>query len=976
MSDLTNNENNLTPYQFPHLDDTQFPLLENIDVYKYENNFDYERWKDDTKIVLCNVLFNSDYKDVVKFENDAARDEYFNNIDGYTVYLKTRFHVTPENEVAVPLPYQVATRYNYLYVDLPIMTSDEEPINYEDTRRTQRFYYFIDGVIQKSPSATALIVKLDAWTTYINNVDIPYMMLERGHAPMKSVDVDTYLQDPINNNSLLLAPDYDFGENKGVIKEAKFVPINNGKKYILIATSMSVSQLQALQYPLTTDGKSTPATYEWLLNSDGMPSRNGEDYKVNDYEWNLGIYDYTNIYTQTTPYQSSDGSIPNNFTMLAVESTNAEKLMTYMSEVVPFVYRTIKACFMVSENMLKLSAPFTFCNTTCYIAQAADDNILHTIQLVKEDFNYPEKYANITKLYTSPYASLEITDNNGESKTIKIENTSSMNVRLANSIAFPFIRMQAYLTGINGSGYEEYSWQQLNGNVDTMKMWDDDFGDYLWNWDIPTYALFVKGYNSYVIDNAIKQKKNRYNAIVDYHQSIAPTNNTELCTIQAADNTQTMTNNSANTEQGNANRSATRQYGNSEDDNFNGISYRSAATANTNAIASSNTAHTNTYNQANAQIQNNNDSTEKMVADFESGQRFSNNTSGSTYVANKIAEFNKNVDNQLISAMLDSNVEYQNITGIANATTQMINGVGNGMSQLGSLNFSGAIGSVVSGAANAANTGISTWAGINKLEAQALAQVQANNSKLAGTQTNNLANWQLTWQGGNLNDQLTTHGTQTMNKITKTTTDMMKTNADNTNNTNIANANRTKATSNKNADIEKQLMKDNAKDTKDNSVTNAKLNRDTNVSIAGHNRFENKRVAQRELERKRINNQFEYQQGALNAPTSYGASSGDMTLDAFQRRGLQIKVRTQSDGNIAQAGDLMLRYGYSLNQVWQNCNLNVMEYFTYWKVSDIWINGGEGVNQSAQKDIQTAFENGVTVWSDPKKIGKVSIYDN
>ena len=57
-------------------------------------------------------------------------------------------------------------------------------------------------------------------------------------------------------------------------------------------------------------------------------------------------------------------------------------------------------------------------------------------------------------------------------------------------------------------------------------------------------------------------------------------------------------------------------------------------------------------------------------------------------------------------------------------------------------------------------------------------------------------------------------------------------------------------------------------------------------------------------------------------------------------------------------------------------HLNIMNYFTYWKASDIWINSGEGVNQKAVKDIQNIFEKGVTIWSDPTKIGKVSVYDN
>ena len=132
------------------------------------------------------------------------------------------------------------------------------------------------------------------------------------------------------------------------------------------------------------------------------------------------------------------------------------------------------------------------------------------------------------------------------------------------------------------------------------------------------------------------------------------------------------------------------------------------------------------------------------------------------------------------------------------------------------------------------------------------------------------------------------------------------------------------------------------------------------------------------MEQKRVDNRQSYNAHKMDAPESFGSNSGDMTLDAMERRGLQIKIRTERDSDIAQAGDLMLRFGYYLNQAWdvKNTGLNLMKYYTYWKVTDIWINQGEGVNQRALIDIQNAFFRGVTVWSNPDKIGKVTIYDN
>ena len=53
---------------FPHIDDTKFPIIDNVNVYKYQNNFDYARWKGKVSFKLLNVLWNSNYADVPFFD--------------------------------------------------------------------------------------------------------------------------------------------------------------------------------------------------------------------------------------------------------------------------------------------------------------------------------------------------------------------------------------------------------------------------------------------------------------------------------------------------------------------------------------------------------------------------------------------------------------------------------------------------------------------------------------------------------------------------------------------------------------------------------------------------------------------------------------------------------------------------------------------------------------------------------------------
>lgn len=957
MNNLDKNNQDLSAYSFPHLNDTDFPLLNNVDVYDYENEFDYKRWTDNTKIYLCNVLWNKDYSNVVKFKNDEERDSYFDSLNVNTVELQSAFNVAPDGTTKVPVPYQVATRYNYLYVDLPIMTSEDNPINYENIRRTKRYYYFIEDLVQSAPSTTTLLVSLDSWTTYINNVQIPYMMLERGHAPMECTDVETYLSNPIANNSMLLAPDFDFSSGQDIVKHSQFVPINSKTKYILFATTMNQSQLLDIQYPSIISTVNTPATFE------DSSARNGYQYIVNDYAWGIGGYDYDGIYTESSAFQSANNRIPNNMTMIACPSANAQDMFAYMSEHIAYFFKTIKACFMVDETMFTLGESFTFCNTTCYFVLPAQDSILSAIELNKTDFGYNEKYAKITKLYTSPYARIEVTDNNGNVKEFKIENTSNLQIKQATALMFPYLSLQAYITGINGSGVNTYSWQEINGNTEAKEIAADDFGEYLFEFDIPTYALYVKGYDDAKASYYPKQSLARYNAIADYHKTVGMANTQYENAKDAAYNTETMTNNSAAAENTNAvNMAGTIQTNNTA----------SANTAQSNATDSANTAQTNVGNQATASRTNTNTDVVRNSGVWANTSKMNTDITSQN---NGLNIANQRWDAGLTFATTAIENQQSVITGVANGVGAVGSGISGGMSALGSLNPLGAIGSAVGTGLSLADTGISTWAACTANDAIATAVTNNTQAKVGEVNTNNVNNLNSGILFGASNLTLNNNAAR---DITNTTANMWTTNAKNTRDTNVSNANRTNSTSIANTNRTKNTSVDNANRTKTNANTNAGLNRKLTIDNSNYTRNNTVDNAKITLEQQRINNQQQYNSYRLNAPVEYGETSGDATLDAFERKGLQVKIRTQSDGNIAQAGDLMLRFGYALNQVWnvENSGLTLMKHFTYWKASDIWINEGEGVNAGALNDIQRIFENGVTVWSNPNEIGKVNLYEN
>ena len=181
------------------------------------------------------------------------------------------------------------------------------------------------------------------------------------------------------------------------------------------------------------------------------------------------------------------------------------------------------------------------------------------------------------------------------------------------------------------------------------------------------------------------------------------------------------------------------------------------------------------------------------------------------------------------------------------------------------------------------------------------------------------------------------------------------------------NALNTKSTVNQNAINAETVGKDNIKRTRKTTKDNAGYTRD----VATLN-------AQEILSNAQDRNMAGILDARNNTPVAIGHTTGNPEPDYMRTRGVQIKVKTQSDSAIAQAGDYFTRYGYALNQIWDvhSTGLTLMRYFTYWKAAEIWVNDAESTNSKVQTFIEQIFLRGVTIWSNPTEIGRINVYGN
>lgn len=418
---------------------SNFPNLDNVNVYKYDNTLDYSRFKPTARLKMCNVPWCGDYDNVVKFDDDAARDAWFDALEGETVNLDTMFNVKPDGASKVPVPVTSAQGYNYLVVDLPRMTGDAQPLAYAAGDRKRRYYYFIQDAQQLSPNSTRLILTLDVWTTYINEMRFDYVLLERGHAPVAASSVADYLANPRDNSAYLLSDDVNTG----------------GEPYVVTARAVK-------NYSAETQ-RACIATYA-------------------DLQGNLGTGPAPRVPAISAPAVS--GVLAPRVYSVAV--ADLQPFLRNLENNAPWMKQAVLGVFFAPSDLLTQSAPFELWGISITVLDAVQ-KIEPFMQPGVADFGYPEQAAGFAKLYTYPYAAIRIGDERGQTSTVRIEDLGANGVQLASAVnlVMPYISIDARLLGIAGAT-DSLTFQTIEGRTYS---YGGAWGEYLKSWNLPVMQV-------------------------------------------------------------------------------------------------------------------------------------------------------------------------------------------------------------------------------------------------------------------------------------------------------------------------------------------------------------------------------------------------------------------------------------------------------------------------------------------------------
>ena len=505
--------------KFPHLQNaTGFPG-DNERVYsQYPNSFDYTRWTSKTTLKPCTVRWTADDANRVKWDTDIERDAWFDRLTGAAYELDSGLNVIPGESVRLPIPYQALQYANYLAVSIPDMPGEGEQLDYS-TRHVSRLYYFVVDTLRINATVTECVLELDYWTTYINSVDIPRIMVEQGHVAQAYETVETYLMDPIHNNRGLTAPEPDAPAAPVMTASNRFVPLATGEMWLLLAVKCTYTQFIGLT-PVGDTLPDTPPVYA------DIGDYWGRQYQVTGYEWG-GVPGLDGVSAPNTTGISADNTRPNGYTIIGLKTADAygHDFFGQLTARLPQAYNLIEACYVVPRNMIMPTSGAKLLGFDIYRINPAATGLLADIDLQPSAFGYPSEYARLAKLYTAPYAWLSITDENNNESVIRVEDTTgNLAVMRRVSLAYPYLSAQTFLTGVSGNGKTEYTWADLTNTPHTTDIPDSAYHA-LSSHVIPLYTLMIDNAVKYVNDNdSTNRVQARENALNAYHVSVRGTN--------------------------------------------------------------------------------------------------------------------------------------------------------------------------------------------------------------------------------------------------------------------------------------------------------------------------------------------------------------------------------------------------------------------------------------------------------------------
>lgn len=421
-------------------------------------DFNYAAWSPGTVVMLCNVPWNSDYRDVVRFNDQAGLDSYLNNSQGPKVTLSGMTYANPGEPIRIDLPLNSVYKYNYLRVFNP-----SQPITGDEPKS---FYYFINDLRRLAPNTTQLSIQLDVWQTFGYGVTFGNCYVERGHI--------------------------------GIANQNAFT--NYGRDYLSIPEGLDIGG----EYVIEKSHRRSIATARDTFTAEGAPIHNTPDILVisgTDLEGDPGTVDAPKLRSATG---SKMNNLPNGANIYLFNSTQFAKFMEEFSDK-PWITAGIMSIMAVPPgNPFNYPVADVFIGTSVFADKFTEGSPTRETTALPPTIAWRDnvdlgRYSRLKKMLTYPYCVVELTTYTGTPLILKPESWNDPDGQVT-SIPFfappnPRIMFYPYRYNAGGTAPEVDAHGVVHDGGEFL-----DMATGIMN--LPTFSVVNDGYMMFLASNA------------------------------------------------------------------------------------------------------------------------------------------------------------------------------------------------------------------------------------------------------------------------------------------------------------------------------------------------------------------------------------------------------------------------------------------------------------------------------------------
>lgn len=395
------------------------------DPYEYVNRFTYSSWVPGTQLVLVNVPWDSSYRDIVRFDTEQERITWFSNRQSTAIELNGYVYLRYGEPVRISIPFDEATRYNYLVVKNPV-----QPVPHVKVSQPDAFYYFVTDCTYIAPNTTQLNVQLDVWQTYGYRCVFDQCYVERGHIGIANSNSNRYnLVDYLTDVEGL-----DVGDEYEIVKQ----------QYVNLI-------------PRSTCETQDKGPWVLVMSSAKLDT------------------DYGTVDNPSLTTASGGDAVGGAVTGASCYLVRLGRLFDLFNDLkdAPWVSQCIQYMTIIPEIMVDDDHLLTPWHGYLYDCPNIARNIrTFDIEGVHDGFEIPNRYRNVLKLLCSPYCYLEITAQCGgeivaKPECVKVGTDGVAKLDIRSSMCPPDVRLTANLRNYNTpkSGFDTYDYTAWNSLV-------------------------------------------------------------------------------------------------------------------------------------------------------------------------------------------------------------------------------------------------------------------------------------------------------------------------------------------------------------------------------------------------------------------------------------------------------------------------------------------------------------------------------